>query len=271
MKAVPNISGMEFRVYLKSRELDKNIISINDIQDILKVSRKKAYNILYKMNKKGLIKRSKNGIYIFDPHSFGLDLENYLEDPFFILKNQVEPYFVSHYSALMLHGLAQQWTNRYFITTFKRIKPVHNEFYSIKPVIVLRENFFGFIETKYGNELIKVSDLERTVLDIMNKPEYAGGFGEVITCLLDIEKLNFNIIDEYLKKLNKKILYHRIGYLFDSPVFKANFDIPNDFLEEIKRHIHSITYFDRLTKTGDFNNTWKVYVPRKIENGLRRW
>ena len=186
------------------------------------------------------------------------------------MKYQVEPYFVSHYSALMLHGLAQQWTNRYYITTFKKVKPVYNESYSIKPVIILKENFFGFIQTKYGNELINVSDLERTVLDILNKPEYAGGFGDVITCLLDIEKLNFNIIREYLRRLNKEILYHRVGYLFDSPVFKANFDIPNDFLEEIKSHIYSITYFDRLNKIGEFNNTWKIYIPRKIENLLRR-
>mgnify|MGYP000692790492 CR=1 FL=1 len=153
----------------------------------------------------------------------------------------------------------------YYITTTKRINSFENEHYFIKIVNVLEQNFFGYIELKYGNENIYVSDIERTVIDILNRPEYAGGFQEVIMSILEIPELDFQKLYDYLKKFNKKILYHRVGYLFSSPLFHEIFDVPENFLQKVKQKIHSVNYFTISNKSGIFRKDWNLIVPLEID------
>jgi len=266
MKLNDHISGNELKIYLEGINSNKKIITLNDVVDMLNISRDKAYYYLYKMNKKGLIKRFKNGIYFRYPESIQFNPQKYIEDPIFLLKYQADPYFISYHTALQIHGLAQRPSNVYYITTTKKIKPLKTEHYLINPVITLDQYFFGFIQLDYGNEKINVSDVERTVLDILNRPEYAGGFHEVIMSILDIPELDFQKLYDYLLKFNKKILFHRIGYLFNSPVFQKTFDIPKDFLKRVKKNIHSVNYFDNSFKSGNLDKKWNLIIPSEIKN-----
>ncbi|MHA1277803.1 MAG: type IV toxin-antitoxin system AbiEi family antitoxin domain-containing protein [Candidatus Helarchaeota archaeon] len=264
MKLKDYISGTEFKIYLESKNLNKKIITVDDVANMLNLPKKKVYYYLHKMNKKGLIKRVKNGMYMRYPDLIQFNQKNFIEDPIFLLKFQVNPYFISYYTALQIHGLAQRTSNVYYITTTKKINSLENQQYLIKFVTVLERYFFGYIQVKYGEDKICVSDVERTVLDILNRPEYAGGFQEVITSILDIPELDFQKLSNYLTKFDKKILYHRIGYLFDSPVFHETFDIPKSFLQNLKKKIRSINYFNNSNRTGTFNKDWNLIVPLEI-------
>ena len=265
MKLKDHISGNEFKIYLESKNQNKRIITVNDVVNMLNVSRKKAYYYLYKMNKKGLIKRTKNGIYIRYPDLIQFNQKKFVEDPIFLLKYQVDPYFISYYTALQIHGLAQRTSNVYYVTTTKKINSFESQHYIIKIVTTLERYFFGFIQLNYGAEKFYVSDVERTVLDILNRPEYAGGFQEVIMSILDIPELDFQKLYKYLQNFDKKILYHRIGYLFDSPVFHETFDVPETFLQKVKKNIRSINYFNNSNKIGNFNKDWNLIVPLEIK------
>lgn len=260
------ISNNEFRIYLESKKLNKKVITVNEVMDILNVSKHQAYYHLYKMNKKGLIKRLRNGLYFIYPDSLLLNIQNYVEDPLYLLMNLIKPYFASYYTALDLHGLAQRSINTFYLTTTKFIKVVKQETYIIKPVIVLKKYFFGYIQMEFGNGTINVSDLERTIIDIINRPELAHGYEDIIKSILDIDiDLDYSKFFKYLSIFNKKILYHRIGYLFDTPVFKSYLNVPKSFLDKLKGQIHSINYFDSANKSGIFNNNWKVVVPTEIQ------
>ena len=98
MKLKDHLSGNEFKIYLESKNLDKRVITVNDVVNMLNVSKKKAYYYLYKMNKKELIKRVKNGLFIRYPDLIQFDPKNYIEDPIFLLAYQVKPYFISYYT-----------------------------------------------------------------------------------------------------------------------------------------------------------------------------
>ncbi|MHA1378497.1 MAG: type IV toxin-antitoxin system AbiEi family antitoxin domain-containing protein [Candidatus Helarchaeota archaeon] len=251
--------------------MNKNILTNNDVMDMLNVPRNKASYYLYRMNKKKLIRRAKNGLYIFHPQSEDITLGEYLDDPIYLLKYLAKPYFASHYTALDLHGISQRWTNVYYFTTTKKVKRLKNKQYSIIPIITLEKYFFGFTQIEYDNEKIYVSDIERTILDILNRPEYAFGFEDAIKSILNIEKVEFTKLYNYLTKLNKKILFHRIGYLFDSSLFKKALKVPRNFLKNVRRYIHSVMYFNQSHKSGIFNKKWKVIIPLEIENLIERW
>lgn len=261
------LSSNEFKIYLESKQMNKKLISANDVADMLNVSKAKAYYHLYKMNKKGFIKRLKNGLYIFYPDNLLFKVQNYVEDPLYVLKRLVKPYFASHYTALNLHGLAQRSINTLYVTTTKNVKPLTQETYIIKPVIVSEKYFFGYEKMKFGSGLINVSNLERTIIDIVNRPDLAHGFEDIIKALLDIDvKLDYSKLFEYLLKFNKKILFQKIGYIFDSPIIKEYLKVPLGFLKRVKKKINSINYFNSDSKGGSYNKKWKVVVPMEIQS-----
>ncbi|TFG04510.1 MAG: hypothetical protein EU536_04480 [Promethearchaeota archaeon] len=264
---VQNLSKNEFKIYLEAKKRNKKVLAIDDLIDMLHESKSQAYHQLYKMNKKGLIKRLKNGLYVIYPDHLLFNVQYYVEDPIQVLKQLSEPYFVSHYTALDLYGLSQRSLNILYFTTTKNVKPLNQETYLIKPVIVRQKYFFGYIQINLENDLINVSDLERTILDIINRPDLAHGFEDVIKSILGIDQeINYSKLLDYLSKFNKKVLFQRIGYLFDTPAIKRQLNVPDDFLNKLKAINYSINYFGFSREKGIYNKQWKLIVPTRIHS-----
>jgi predicted transcriptional regulator of viral defense system len=84
-------------------------------------------------------------------------------------------------------------------------------------VYASRDKLWGVIPTWVTpNEQVQVSDMERTILDGLSRPELCSGISEVATGLwlrkddLDWEKLTF-----YCKKLGNQAVAKRLGYLLE--------------------------------------------------------
>jgi predicted transcriptional regulator of viral defense system len=94
------------------------------------------------------------------------------------------PTFFSHASAPDLHRLQTQPNFNVYASTSHRLRdrmlggnPVH--FVTIKP-----DHFFGVVEHDLGDKHhVRVSDLERTLVDAARQPDYCGGFIEAAKAL----------------------------------------------------------------------------------------
>lgn len=114
---------------------------------------------------------------------------------------------------------------------------------------------------EYSNEKIPISDQERTILDTVNKPKYAGGWTESITCLQNLEQINWNNLLSHIKRFENKLLARRIGYILDN---LENISFPEKIKNEIKKYSgHNIYYFDS-TRKGVLKQEWNIVVPRTI-------
>jgi predicted transcriptional regulator of viral defense system len=60
---------------------------------------------------------------------------------------------------------------------------------------------------------MRISDVERTRRDVINKPRYAGGWIETINWLKNIDKIDYKKLIIYLKKYNNKTITRKIGYI----------------------------------------------------------
>jgi len=123
----------------------------------------------------------------------------------------VHPAAISHWSALHHHGLTEQLPRRVFVLTTtgtsiprlvgaKRKERRSDKGYPVGGTIyqfvqVKPERFFGIEETWVGETRIKMTDLERTLLDGLMMPRYCGDFAEVLHAFqvrgpqLDLEKI----------------------------------------------------------------------------------
>ena len=102
-------------------------------------------------------------------------------------------------------------------------------------------------------------------MDIINRPEYAGGWSEIINCLKNLEKVNWNNLSEYIKKFNNKILARRIGYIMDN---LENVSLPKKIKMDMKKFSGENVYYFDSTKSGEFTQEWNMIIPKEIQEAL---
>ena len=69
--------------------------------------------------------------------------------------------------------------------------------------------------TPKGNPLVRVTDLERTLLDCFDRIDRAGGIEELLHCMESVVLLDENKLSGYLKLYNKSFLYQKTGFLLE--------------------------------------------------------
>jgi predicted transcriptional regulator of viral defense system len=192
----------------------KNIFGIKEAQFILKKNENAIADLLSELVKRGILLRLKSGLFLIIPLEAG---SNYLENRYIVARELISSndYYISHYSAMALHGMTTQPVLKVFTTASKREK---NRLISGEKFIFLYskpKNLFG-IENKWitKQEKIKISDLEKTIVDALARPELCGGVSEVAKGIwLVKDRINFQRLISYCKKIKVKAVAKRLGFI----------------------------------------------------------
>jgi len=264
MYKLEKLSGLEQKLYFLLEAENQKVVSAEKAMELLAISRMHAYNLLKNMRKKGALDRVKSNLFVRIPSHIVHDKGKYVEDPILVGKHLTTPYFFSYYSGLHLHGLSQQPTSHFYLSTTNHVQKVDYHGIVFHPVILSKKRFFGFREIEYGEEDVFVSDLERTIVDVMNRPEYAGGYEEIIRSLQDVENIDWKRLVKYLDKMGEKILLNRIGFVFD--ILRKFVDTPDEFLKELERRLSGNIYYFEKNRKGSYVKRWKIIVDSRLEN-----
>lgn len=260
-----SMSHLEQQLYFRLGEQEQRVFTIQDITSILKTSEQHARKLASKMVKKQAAERVKPGLFVRVPESVILDKHLYKEDAVLIAAKSLKNAFLSHYTALTIHGLAERYTTQVYITTPHHQRNIKYHDIQIQFITVIPRRFFGMKTMEYSHQKISVADQERTILDIINKPKYAGGWSELISCLKNLEQVDWTTLLTYIKKSNNKILARRIGYLMNN---LKNVSIPSKIKNEIKNYSGNNIYYFDSTKKGVFEQEWNIIVPKTIHEAL---
>lgn len=126
-------------------------------------------------------------------------------------------YYISHDSALEVHNMLTRPVAKVTISTPRRLKsrivlgvPYH--FVTAKPA-----DMWGYeLVWVSSDDQVQVSDLERTILDGLARPDLCGGVTELVAGLL-IRKddLDWKKMLRYSKRLRNQAVSKRLGYLLE--------------------------------------------------------
>jgi predicted transcriptional regulator of viral defense system len=260
-----SMSGLEQQLYFRLGEKNQRVFTIQDINKILHISLAHARNIASDMVKKNAAERIKPGLFARIPESVILDKQQYTEDAILIATKSTKKAFLSHYTALTIHGLAERYTTQVYVTTAKHQRSMKYHGIKINFIKAIQKRFFGNKIINYSNENIQVSDLERTIIDVVNKPKYAGGWNETINCLKNLDTINYKQLLIYLKKFNNKTTTRKIGYIIDN---LNNLSPPQKIMKEIKKISGSNNYYFGTTKKGTYDQKWNLIIPENIKETL---
>jgi predicted transcriptional regulator of viral defense system len=199
-------------------EQQKTIFSARDVKAISGLSASSAKGLVNRLVAKGLATRLKPGLFILVPAELG-HARNYLGDPYVVASEIVgsQNYFMSHASAMDIHQMVTQPQLVVYTTTTRSIRPRFILGTEFRFVRCKQRHFFGTMDhwtTK--SRKVKVSDLERTVIDGLRQSEYCGGFSEVAKGFwMRRQDMDVKTLVEYALMLDIGAVYRRLGYLLE--------------------------------------------------------
>lgn len=169
--------------------------------------------------------------------------------------------YLTHHTAFEYYGL----TNQVYYEVYAASVPKFDtfEFEGITYKRVAPKIDVGIVEPP--NTIgIRVTDLERTVVDSINDIERIGGFEELLNCLSSIPYLDEIKLKIYLDAYKVQGLYQKTGYLLEH--FMEELQLSREFIEYCRSQIENSTrYF--LTKPrngGVYVKEWKLIVPEGL-------
>ena len=162
---------------------------------------------------------------------------------------------VAYWSALNLHGLTEQFANTIFIQTTHRKKDKILLGTAYKFITVSANKRTGMMWNGYGNIKYPLTDIEKTIIDCFDQPQYSGGYAELIHALSQAD-LNAEKMIRYCKAVGNSAVTRRIGFLtelFKKPGLKKFINFSREQANE------KYNLFDpQGTENGEFVSSWKL-------------
>lgn len=238
-----NQEQRDFLIYLDDEEIE--IFAFSDIEEKLGISNKNLSNILANLVNKNLLVQLEKGKYCRPNFNNNFVIANYL------CKNSA----IAYWSALNHYGLTEQIPNTIFVQTdkMKRSKKVLNVDY--KFIKVHPKKITGITTEGRGSYKFRITDIEKTIIDCFDLPQYSGGFAELVRAFYNAG-LNKKKMLDYAIAVDNVSIFKRISYLselFGMKGFKT-------FQKETEKRLKSkYTYLSQFSgKTGKYISRWKL-------------
>ena len=242
------------------KRANKNTFRSKEAESVLNKSPQTTADLLSELVKKGLISRLKPGLFLIIPMEADKD---YLENRYIVARELIKPhnYYISHYSAMAIHGFTAQPILKVFITSSARKK---NRLISGAEFIFLYAqpyNFFG-IEDKWitKQEKVKVSNLEKTSIDALMRPELCGGVSEIAKGIwLRKHNLNYQKLLNYCGRIKVKAVAKRLGFILQT-LNLADKNILTKLRVYIEDSKAYVPLDPSLKKQGKYLNRWRLLI-----------
>jgi predicted transcriptional regulator of viral defense system len=237
---------------------DRVIFTIEDALKITKTSTLTTRQLLTDLVRKRWLIRLIPGKYLIVPLSAGEEAE-YSENWYVIAKSLIapEPYYISHGSALDIHEMTVHPSLSVYISSpvrriTKEILGATFRFIYIQPKDIWGIEDFWVT----SSQQVKVSDLERTIIDCLDRPDLCGGISEVAKGIwTKRNSIDYKKLVDYAKKLGRKSVAKRLGFLLE------NYGLGTpEITAELKTILtRSYSLLDPiLPVSGRYNNAWKL-------------
>jgi predicted transcriptional regulator of viral defense system len=173
---------------------------------------------------------------------------------------------IAYWTALNIHGLTEQIPNVVYSQS-SHLKPdkivfnVRYKFVKVKP-----EKMFGSMQMGYGNEAFKITDIEKTLLDCFDLPQYAGGYEELIRAFYEAKYSSIRLLS-YGRQIGNLSVLKRMAFLSELFEMKGFTRFKQGVLSMMNKKYTLIDPFGE--NTGKFNAKWRIRLNIPSEDLLK--
>jgi predicted transcriptional regulator of viral defense system len=248
----PVFTSSDFWQYLFSRNIGKRT------QDAL---------INY-YRKTGRIINIKRGLYATVPA--GSTPETFTVDPYLLASKLTPDAVISHLSVLGFFGNIYSIRNMFTYSASRPVDILAFQAHSFKgtrfpKTLVDREEemFEVRIEERAGMNL-RVTTLERALVDILDRPELCGSWEEIWRSLESIDFFDLDKVLEYVLLIGNSTTTAKVGFFLEQ--HREELMVEDHYLEKLgKLRPRNPHYFSRTRREpGIFVSKWNLVVPEEV-------
>jgi len=119
----------------------------------------------------------------------------------------------------------------------------------------------GVVHREIESTDVRVTGPERSLVDCLNCPEYAGGVEEAVVSLRGFPLFDFGILETYLQRLGLGRVFASVGAFLEQD--SQRLFVPDELLRNLeRRRPKSRTYLERSQRGGVLLKRWNLIVPR---------
>ncbi len=201
--------------------------------------------------------------------------EDYWIDPYLIAAKASSNGILAYHTALELLGLAYASFDE---MTFLVDSPSHVFSYAgqrFRPVIFPKallnqhSSEFGVETIKRQGIEIKLTGVERTIVDVLDRPDLGGGWEEVWRSLDNVIQIDVDKLIEYTLLLNNATVVSKVGYFLEQR--PPHLMVDQAYIQRLLPYIpKQPLYMNRNRREkGKYVEKWKLIVPFEIIE--RQW
>jgi len=166
---------------------------------------------------------------------------------------------IAYWSALNAHGLTEQFPNKVFVQNTKRrgeriVFGIGGAFHF---VTVKTSKIIGYKTYGYGNHSYKMTDVEKTIVDCFDLPQYAGGYDEIVKAF-NKANLSAHKTVRYCKAVNNIAVVKRLAYLTELLV-KPDMEYFLKYAKEVLNERYS-PFDASLPASGRYYRKWRLIL-----------
>ena len=192
---------------------------------------------------------------------------------------QVDPYLVAtklapdatlaYHAALQFWGKAYSvWQRFHFVTetSTRALRFRGLEFVPVMVPLPLRQlptSERYVTEQRHAGGTVRVSTLERTLVDVLDVPSNAGGWEEIWRSLEMVEFFDLDAVASYAVKLGSALTAARVGFFLEQ--HREALMVEDKHLEPLRRvRPRQPRYLDARRKPGKLIAAWNLIVPDDV-------
>lgn len=195
-------------------------------------------------------------------------------DPYLIASKATADSIIAYHTALELHGIAYTTFNEFTFLANRQISSFNYEGQHFRPIMQPKA-LMQDGDINYGIELaqrsglsIKLTCLERTIVDVLDRPDLGGGWEEIWRSFDNVTQLNTERLIKYALLLNNATTIAKVGYFLEQR--PSHFTLDKVHLGKLLSHIPKQPhYMSRESGEGKYIEKWQLIVPLTIIN--RTW
>ncbi|MFI5379064.1 MAG: type IV toxin-antitoxin system AbiEi family antitoxin [Tepidisphaerales bacterium] len=214
------------------------------------------------------ITRIRRGVYAVVPS--GTTPENAPVDPYLVASRLAPDAVLGYHTALSFHGRAHSVAQRFEFLTATGSRALTFRSWQFRPVLFpkvlrrMKQQRFGVQEAEQAGLPVRVTALERTLVDVLDRPDLGGGWEEIWRSLETVEFFDLDQIIEYATILGNATTAAKVGFFLEQ--HREPLMVEDGHLAQLSalrpKEPH---YLDRATKTEKkLVAKWNLMVPASL-------
>lgn len=256
------------------------VFTLKELANTLSISKNSSvknstlYNLLNYHQKQGHILHIRRGLYYSIPK--GCDPSSYPVDSFLVASKMAEDAVIAYSSSLNFHGKLHSIQNRLIYLTKKRVmapfdfRDIKYQAVAIPTALkIAHEEAFGIDSIDRLGQPVLVTSLERTLVDVLDRPYLCGSWEEIWLSLESIEYVDMEQLLKYALLLANSTTIAKLGFFLET--HQKSLMIPDYYLDELSKHRPlKPHYMDRnQNQPQKMITKWNLVVPLSLVN--REW